>query len=90
MQKDNNLHSENESNADAGVQDARPLATRRSFLKDVGRKAIYVTPVVMTFAASEARAGSATRSWCGEKGSPCAGHSDCCPEFMCLASACEN
>ena len=33
-------------------------ATRRSFLRSVGRKTLYVTPVLMTLAAQEARAAS--------------------------------
>ena len=32
--------------------------TRRSFLKDVGKKAIYVTPVVMTLSAERAQASA--------------------------------
>ncbi|MCG8408367.1 MAG: hypothetical protein MI923_24465 [Phycisphaerales bacterium] len=31
-------------------------ATRRSFLRNVGKKAVYITPVLMTLTAHEARA----------------------------------
>ncbi len=65
--------------------------TRRSFLKDVGKKAIYVTPVVMTLSAERAQA-SATQPSCGFAGSPCTTDDDCCgccddggmnPTFLC-------
>jgi hypothetical protein len=67
-----------------GKATAPATSNRRSFLKQVGKKAVYVTPVVMTLAASEAHAGSGVRSWCGDVGSPCAVLEDCCPGLMCI------
>ena len=69
----------------------RSGSTRRSFLKDVGKKALNVTPVVMTLCAERAQA-SATQPSCGFAGSPCASDDDCCgccdvegmdPTFLC-------
>ncbi len=54
--------------------------TRRGFLQGAATKAVYVTPIVMTLTASQARAGSAADfdSTCGEEGSPCTDAFDCC------------
>ena len=51
--------------------------TRRSFLKEIGEKTLYVTPVVMTLCAERAQA-SATQPSCGFAGSPCASDDECC------------
>jgi len=55
---------------------AKGGTTRRTFLGNVGKKALYVTPVVLTLSASEARAASP--SPCLPIGSPCAVNEDCC------------
>lgn len=65
---------------------ARPLiadaggltTTRRGFMGGAAKKAIYVTPVVLTMRASQARAGSEVDSTCGDLGSPCTETADCC------------
>ena len=51
-------------------------ATRRAFLGAVGKKALYVTPVVMTLTAQQARATSAVS--CGSVDTPCTTDEDCC------------
>lgn len=54
-------------------------ATRRSFLRGVGKKALYVAPVVMTLAAQQAYAASGEfDSTCGDFQSPCTVDADCC------------
>ena len=55
-----------------------PTTTRRRFLLGVGKKAIYATPILLTLAASEARAGSAS---CKPAGSPCTTAAECCSNF---------
>ena len=62
------------------LADAPPAGTRREFLANVGKKAAYIAPIVMTLTASQARAGSAADfdSTCGEKDSPCTDAFDCC------------
>jgi len=59
-----------------------PPPTRRACLAETGRKVAYVTPVIMTLAASRALAAgsnpSADPSVCQEAGEPCSGDSDCC------------
>ena len=55
----------------------RSGSTRRSFLKEVGKKTLYVTPVVMTLCAERAQA-SATQPSCGFDGSPCTTDDECC------------
>ena len=74
-----------EGDAAAGEDERRERAsTRRSFLRDVGRKAAYLTPVVMTLAAKEVRAGSGFRSTCRDVGSPCTAVVDpCCTGLIC-------
>lgn len=69
--------------SDAG---SRGHTTRRSFLKRVGLKVAYVTPLVLSLAAREARAGgSAFNSTCRDVGSPCTIILDpCCTGLLCL------
>jgi len=52
-------------------------ATRRAFLGAVGKKALYVTPIVMTLTAQQARAAS-TPSSCTSTGEACTEDTDCC------------
>ena len=66
-----------------GVPEREPT-TRRAFLGGAGRKALYVTPAVLTLAAQQAFASGPV---CGSHfkhtvGSPCAtdgSKEDCCP-----------
>jgi len=51
-------------------------ATRRAFLGGLAKKALYVTPAVLTLTAQQAVAGSA--SPCKPNGSPCTDHDECC------------
>ena len=64
--------------------------TRRAFLRSSVRKAAYVTPVVLTMAASEVQAGSVWDSTCVDKTSPCAVHADCCGSLMCHGGVCDD
>ena len=61
-------------------------ASRRRFLKTVGRKAVYVAPVVVVLGAnSEALANSNDGidwSQCASFGDPCGG-ATCCPGYAC-------
>jgi hypothetical protein len=53
--------------------------TRRSFLKRLGRKAVYVTPVVMTLTAQQSRAAaSPSNPSCVPAGGLCSDDTDCC------------
>lgn len=54
--------------------------TRRSFLSNVGRKAAYITPILLTLSAAPAAASSAIPSYCTGAGSPCSVDGDCCSE----------
>ena len=51
------------------------LHTRRGFITEVGTKAMYVTPVFMTLAASQAIAQTGS---CFGLGYPCSNASECC------------
>ena len=67
---------------------ARSGTTRRSFLKNVGKKALYVTPVVMTLTAQEAcAAASPSFVSCGPAGDPCVVDTDCCSN-NCMMGMC--
>lgn len=65
-----------------GVEHEERSPTRRAFLRGTVRKAVYVTPVVLTLSASQVRAGSVWDSTCGDEGSPCALNEECC-SLMC-------
>ncbi len=55
------------------------ITTRRSFLTRVGTKALYLTPVVMTLTAQQARAqASPSNPSCAQTGSLCSDDADCC------------
>ena len=64
--------------------------TRRSFLKAVGKKAAYITPIVMTMSAKTALAGASKPfdSTCGDTGSPCVVDGDCCAGLTCTGMTC--
>jgi|GEM_PF-5891907 len=64
---------------DAETDESRP--TRRGFLTDVGRKARYAAPIILTLTAASQRvcaseAGPAPS--CTPSGSACAVDADCC------------
>lgn len=85
------LQSESATRWSLARDRAATPTTRRAFIRGAAKKALYVTPVVMTLAASEARAGSGDfDSACGDEGSPCGEHADCCPPLMCLAATCRE
>ncbi len=57
---------------------APPTGTgRRAFMADVGRKAIYITPIVLTLTARPAVASPHSAS-CKPPGGSCRINSDCC------------
>jgi len=58
--------------------------TRRAFLKGLGVKAMYTTPVVLTLAAQPALADYLIYSWCLPPGATCLNHGECC------LGVCEN
>ena len=59
------------------------VTTRRRFLSKGAKKMAYVTPVIVSLAASRAQAASGEYdSTCGDAGSPCAIDGDCC-DNMC-------
>jgi len=68
-----------------GPEGSEPRSTRRAFLGGAGKKALYLTPVVLTLTARQAAAASGYP--CGSNyvntvGSPCATDGslrDCCP-----------
>lgn len=63
--------------------------TRRAFLRSSARKAAYITPVVLTMAASEVRAGSVWDSTCADNTSPCTVDGDCCGGLTCMTGTCQ-
>ena len=72
----------------SGQHEESAATTRRTFMRGAAKRALYVTPVIMTVAASQARAGSAGDydSACQDLGSPCTTDADCCPGLglMCI------
>lgn len=58
--------------------DAEPSTTRRTFLRDVGKRAIYVAPVIVALTASQAQAGASPS--CVPSGEYCEQDSDCCSD----------
>ena len=61
----------------SGRADPAPATTRRRFVQDVGKKALYITPVVLTLTAAEAL-GAPGSGNCYQLGSACTAASDCC------------
>ncbi len=71
----------------SGRADPAPATTRRGFVHEVGKKALYITPVMLTLTASQAMAiGSPS---CKPVGSPCTVPGDCC-EFLGAALDCDQ
>lgn len=75
----------------SGRADPAPAITRRKFVSAVGKKALYMAPVIVTLTAPEAM-GAPGSGNCYPVGSPCTAASDCC-EFLgnpldCQASTC--
>ena len=69
----------------------RSGSTRRLFLKDVGKKALYVTPVIVTLSAQRAQASATQPSLaCGVVGSPCTTDDDCCGCCDDMMNVCEG
>lgn len=64
--------------------------SRRAFLRGTTKKALYVTPVVLSLSASNVCAGSGGGwdSTCRETGSPCQADPECCGAQTCVANAC--
>ncbi len=63
--------------------------SRRDFLRKSGRRAMYVTPAVLSLSASlKAAALSGYDSTCGEAGSPCTVDADCCDALTCMSLSC--
>lgn len=59
--------------------EAPSAETRRSFLRGVGKKTVYMAPVFLVLSASDAQAASGDfDSTCGDLGSPCTVGADCC------------
>jgi hypothetical protein len=69
-------HDDPELSGCSAPHESQATTTRRSFVKSVGKKALYVTPVVVTLTANEAHAASPAS--CIQYGSPCTVHEDCC------------
>jgi hypothetical protein len=61
-------------------------STRRAFLAGVGRKAVYVTPIVLTLSANSAFASPHSAS-CKQLGGSCTTNNDCCSN-NCTESVC--
>jgi len=74
----------------AGADSPRDGETsRRDFLRKSGRRAMYVTPAVLSLSASlKAAALSGYDSTCGEAGSPCTADADCCDALTCMSLSC--
>jgi hypothetical protein len=64
------------ADADAAASSA-PVSTRRAFLRSVGRKAIYVAPVLVTLSARDAVASPHAAS-CKPLAGSCDTNDDCC------------
>ncbi len=72
-------HDDSELSGCSAPQESQAGTTRRSFVKSVGKKALYVTPVLMTLTANEAHAASASAALpCYEYGDPCTADEQCC------------
>ena len=56
--------------------DAVPATTRRTFVGKLGKKALYVAPVVLTLAASQTAAAASPS--CLPSGTPCTDNDQCC------------
>jgi hypothetical protein len=62
--------------ASSQPEDAERATTRRTFLRDVGKRAVYVAPVIVALTASQAQAAASPS--CLPSGTYCELDSDCC------------
>lgn len=76
MTRGSHMTESSEPSDNVHPDEASSSTTRRAFLRDVAKKAVYVTPVVMTLTASEARAAASPS--CLGGGAPCTIGSECC------------
>ena len=76
MKRDSNQQNARSVAGDRTGQSERPPSTRRAFLGDVGRKALFVTPVVLTLTAAQAHA--AISGSCTPSGADCTIDAECC------------
>jgi hypothetical protein len=75
-------------NTDDKTNDNAPRSPeRRAFLTDVGKKTAYITPIVLTLAASPAMASPPSVS-CKDTGVACTLGESCCSN-TCTAGTCE-
>jgi len=74
-----------ENDAPFEPESGPPPLTRRTFLSGASKKALYVTPAVLTLTSSQARAGSVFDSTCGDVDSPCTADVECC-SLMCVGA----
>jgi hypothetical protein len=72
---------------EASSEEAEAAAgtSRRTFLGNVGKRAAFVVPIVMTLTAEQARAAPS----CAPNGAACTSDSDCCSN-KCTAMSCEG
>ncbi len=91
--RDKPTRSEKQPDPGATGAKAADTTSRRSFLGDVGKKAAYVTPIVLTLTARQAVALGSNPSdtpsaGCLEAGSLCGADGDCC-SGKCTGGVCE-
>ena len=79
MQNERTPDSNTGSSGPRVPADAAPTA-RRTFLREVGKKAVWVTPVVLTLMASpeQAWASAPASGTCVPSGGECGSNDDCC------------
>ncbi len=66
------------------------VASRRSFMAMVGKRAMYAVPIILTLTAREARAAASPSNPspdCAHDGDLCATNSDCCSN-LCSVGQC--
>jgi len=83
---------ESDAAVDSTAPRAASVSTRRTFLGVVGRKTVYITPVVWTLTAQQALAAGSNPSAnpsCVPNGELCDDNSDCCSN-NCVAGTCEE
>jgi hypothetical protein len=81
MKNDSDLRESVTPPAPPERSDEKHAKTRRTFLGDAHRKALYVAPLVFTLAASPEQAwasGAPPSGTCVPSGMPCATDEECC------------